>query len=389
LEDLKGQLDYNSKTNDVTLVVLDKDRKPTSAFDLISKNGIDLSGDFNSYYISGSRNRYLVLGNTSKQGEFSLAALIPEKAILENLPFVQALIYLILAFSLVSLALSIIYLRRIVIYPLNKLIKTMKAIREGNIDTRVPPIRTTDEFHMVNDTFNNMMDQIKQLKINIYEDQVLQQKEELRRLQLEINPHFFLNSLNVVYSLAENRDYVLIKEMTLCLVKYFRFIFYSNRNQITLKEELEHVQNYIRIQELRYPESFQYVIDAPEILYDCLVPPLILQTFVENTNKYAFTLDEFIILTIQVSQEMLDDKPMLKIIIKNTGNHIDENILNQINAGEKIMDKSGNVHTGIWNLQNRLRLLYAGSSSIKVENVQPKGVSTEVIIPVRQKEEES
>lgn len=389
IENLTEQLDYPNKMKDVTLVVLDEDRKPTSAFDIVSKYDINLSGSFASYYISGKMNRYLVLGNPSKQGKFSLVALIPDKVILENLPFIQMIVYLIIAFSLISLTLILIYLRRIVIYPLNKLTKTMKVIREGNIDTRIPPFHTTDEFHIVNDTFNNMMDQIKQLKINIYEDQVIQQREELRRLQLEINPHFFLNSLNIIYNFAETHDYGLIKEMTLCLLKYFRFIFYSNRNCITLKEELEHVHNYIRIQELRYPESFQYAIDVPETLLGCLVPPLILQTFVENTNKYALNLDDFIILTIQISQEIINGKQILKIVVKDTGRHIDENILNDINAGKKIIDKNGGVHTGIWNLQNRLRLLYAGDSSIKVENRQPKGVAIEVTIPVNMKEEEA
>lgn len=383
-----GQLDYPSRMKDVTLLLLDENRKPTSAIDLITKNNIDFSGDFTHYYISGDTDRYLVLGNESKQGKFSLVALIPDKAILENLPFVQALIYSIIIFSFICLTLSIFYLRRIVIYPLKKLIKTMKVIREGNIDTRIAPLRTSDEFILVNTTFNNMMDQIKQLKIDIYEEQVLQQKEELRRLQLEINPHFFLNSLNIVYNLAEAKDYTLIKEMTLCLLKYFRFIFYSDRNRITLREELEHVQNYMRIQELRYPESFQYVIDAPDTLMDCLVPPLILQTFVENTNKYAFSLDEFNILTIQISQEKNNDKPFVKIVIKNTGKHIETNILNLINSGSKIIDQNGDVHTGIWNLQNRLRLIYAGDSSIIVKNLQPKGVSAEIIIPLHAKGED-
>lgn len=385
---LLGQLDYPTKIKDVTLLLLDENREPTSAIDLIAKNNIDLSGDFKNYYISGDTDRYLVLGDESKYGNFSFIALIPDRAILENLPFVQALIYIIIIFSIICLTLSIFYLRRIVIYPLKKLIRTMKLIRGGDIDIRVPPIRTSDEFILLNNTFNNMMDQIKQLKINIYEDQVLQQKEELRRLQLEINPHFFLNSLNIVYSLAEARDYILIKEMTLCLMKYFRFIFYSDRNRITLKEELEHVQNYIRIQELRYPESFQYIIDAPETLLDCLVPPLILQTFVENTNKYAFSLDEFNILTIQISEKKNNDKPSIKIVINNTGRHIETDILNLINNGDKIIDKNGEVHTGIWNLQNRLRLLYSGESSITVRNIEPMGVSAEVIIPLHMKGED-
>ena len=388
INDLILQTYYPSKTKNVTLLILDENSMPTSAADIIEENNIDLTGNSSDYNISGNPNSYLVLSKPSVQGEFSIVALIPNKAILEHIPFIQIIIYIIITVLLIALALNVLYLRRIVVYPLNKLMKTMKAIREGNIDTRVPPIKTTDEFHLVNDTFNNMMDQIKQLKIDVYEEQVMQHKEELRRLQLEINPHFFLNSLNIIYSYTETYDYELIKEMTLCLIKYFRYIFYSNTNCVTLKDELTHVQNYLRIQQLRYPKSFQYVIDVPETLYDSLVPTLILQTFVENTNKYALSLDSFIILTIRISQETIDDEKFLKILIKDNGKHIEADILEQINAGKTIIDKYGGIHTGITNIKNRLRLLYGEKGTIKVKNMDTKGVSVEIIIPVNMKREE-
>lgn len=271
---LINELYSSGKMKDVTILMLDENKRPVSETDFVAENSIDFTNDTTNYYITGESNKFLVMGTRLIQDKFSLAALIPEKVIMQNLPFIQVLIYIIIIFSLISLTLSIIYLRKLVIYPLNRLTKTMKVIQEGNIDTRITPFRTTNEFLIVNETFNKMMDEIEQLKIDIYEEQVLQHKEELRRLQVEINPHFFLNSLNIIYSLTETHDYELIKEMTICLIKYFRFIFNTDRNQITLKQELEHVQNYIRIQELRYPESFQYVIDIPESLYNCLVPPL-------------------------------------------------------------------------------------------------------------------
>ncbi len=108
---------------------------------------------------------------------------------------------------------------------------------------------------MVNHTFNGMMEQIQELRIHVYEEQLNKQKAELQHLQLQINPHFFMNSLNIIYNLALVKNYALIQEMAISLVQYFRYMFRSNLTFLPLKDELQHIRNYIRIQELRFLDS--------------------------------------------------------------------------------------------------------------------------------------
>lgn len=69
--------------------------------------------------------------------------------------------------------------------------------------------------------FNRMADQIKKLKIDVYEEQLNKQRAELKHLQLQINPHFFLNSLNIIYSFTFTGQYDLIQKMSLYLMRYF------------------------------------------------------------------------------------------------------------------------------------------------------------------------
>src|SRR5690606_33314794 len=126
-----------------------------------------------------------------------------------------------------------------------------------------------------------MMDEIQRLRVNVYEEQLNKQREELQRLQLQVNPHFFLNSLNIVYNLAKVKNFNLIMEMTSALIQYFRFLFRSNTSFVKLKDELEHTRNYMNIQTLRFPEKLYCNVDAPIYLNDVPVPPLIIQSFVE------------------------------------------------------------------------------------------------------------
>jgi two-component system sensor histidine kinase YesM len=258
------------------------------------------------------------------------------------------------------------------------MLSAMKHIRDGNLEARIKPYPTSDEFQTVNDTFNNMIDQIHELKINIYEEKINRQKSELKHLQLQINPHFFLNSLNIIHTLARAKDFELIQEMTLCLIQYFRYMFRSNLTFVMLKDELQHVRNYIRIQELRFPESLSFQLEAPEFLLNTPVPPLIIHTFVENTIKYAVTLDDPVKLAVKI--ELMENN-CIKITISDSGKGFKEDILKELKAGHSIIDEQGE-HIGIWNVQRRIQLLYKDQAKITLANGKPKGALIEIILPL-------
>jgi two-component system sensor histidine kinase YesM len=258
----------------------------------------------------------------------------------------------------------------------------MKRIQQGDIEVRIEPYDTSEEFQIVNSTFNKMMEQIHELKINIYEEKINRQKAELQHLQLQINPHFFLNSLNIIHTLARGKNFELIQEMTLCLIQYFRYMFRSNLTFVSLKDELQHVRNYVRIQELRFPESLSYKLNVPDFLLNKPVPPLIIHTFIENSIKYVISRDEEIHLSVNI--ELIDDRsvlPSFKIIIKDNGNGFKEEVLSELRAGNRIADEQGE-HIGIWNVQRRLSLLYKGHAKFFVGNSEPKGAFIEMILPL-------
>lgn len=364
-------------------LLLDSQGETMAATLSLEDEKIDLSRGFQHYYMTGSKNDFLVVGESSRNGDFSLAAVIPSKQILQNLPQLSRIIGVISFAAIALLPVSLIFLRRTLLVPLKRLITVMRRINNGNVQIRIEEYHASDEFIMVNHTFNTMMTQIEDLKINVYEEQLSKQKAELQYLQLQINPHFFMNSLNMLFNLAQVKNYELIQEMTLCLVRYFRFMFQSNLTFVTLYEELQHVRNYIRIQELRFPNHLSSTFEVPPFLERISVPPLLIQTFLENSIKHSVTLEEPVHLSIKLDLVETALEPYVEIIIRDTGKGFSESVIEDIRSGRRVVDEQGE-HIGIWNARKRLELLYGEAASISCYNGYPSGAVVEIRIPYQQ-----
>ncbi|HZG84032.1 sensor histidine kinase [Paenibacillus sp.] len=354
----------------------------------ITDHGIRLDRNVENYYFSGDEGGFLVIGASSKAGPFRLVAIIQNSSILEALPFLNQVIYFITAGLFILIPCFFIFLRKLLLTPLQRIMSAMKLIGEGNVNMRMKTVPTTsDEFVVLNQTFNRMMEQIDTLKIKVYEEQINKQKAELQHLQLQINPHFFMNSLNILYNLALVKNFDLIREMTMCLVRYFRYMFRSNLSFVPLADEIQHVRNFLRIQELRFPESLHCQIHVPQYLKRVPIPPLCIQTFVENAIKHSVTLDERIRLQVKVELDEQGPEPQICIEVKDSGKGFADEILNQLRAGERIVDDQGD-HIGIWNVRHRLRLLYQDRAYLGFHNAIPRGAVVEMKLPLNPRLEE-
>jgi two-component system sensor histidine kinase YesM len=346
----------------------------------VEENQIDLNYAGEDYKLTGDNKKFLVSGEKSAKGGFGLIAVIPDSVILENLPFLRRIVTFISMGALVLLPLIVFLLRKTILTPINRIIMAMRRIEGGNLDVRLTDNPSVLEFEIMNQSFNHMLSQIQELKVNVLEEQLNLQKAELQHLQLQINPHFFINSLNIVYNLAQVKDYNLIQEMTLCLVEYFRFMFRSNLIFVTLKDEIEHVHNYLRIQEMRFPQNLTYDLFVSGKLMEGLIPPLVIQTFVENTIKHAVSMDKQVHIEISIH---LEGNNKIKIRVQDTGGGFPKDVLSSLQMNIDMGNKDGN-HIGIWNVQRRLHLLYQEQAQITFSNGVNQGAVIEILIPLQE-----
>ncbi|MEH7418043.1 histidine kinase [Neobacillus drentensis] len=352
--------------------------EPITNKTFIKQEKIDLTIKQKKYVITGENNRFVLMKKKSSQANFYLAALIPEKEILEKLPFLQRISSLITFLAVLFLLFFIFIMRKVFLQPINQIVSAMKKLRKGDLDIRLPANRNSTEFRVMNGTFNHMVSEIKDLKINVYEEKLNLQKAELKHLQLQINPHFFLNSLNIIYNLATVKDFAVIQEMAKCLANYFRFMCRSNSYFVSLVDELKHTENYLKIQQLRFPESFKYYIESPPEFLKCKIPPLVIQTIVENSIKHAFNLDDPLDIFIVVMKD--DDPKYLNIKIQDTGEGFPEDVLCSLKLDKSLTNEEGE-RMGIWNIKQRLSLLYHEKADILFFNEMGRGATVQIRIP--------
>jgi two-component system sensor histidine kinase YesM len=355
--------------------------EPITNSALVFDHGITLREEVGNYYLSGEEQRFLVVGAESSRGNFNLFALIPDNQILSNLPYLQRLVWVITCAALFFIPIGLYLMRKAMLLPLNRVLLAMKLIREGNWNTRVDMPKTSDEFILLGNSFNGMMDEIQSLRIHVYEEQLSKQREELQRLQLQLNPHFFLNALNIVYNMAKVKNFESIMQMTLSMIHYFRFLFRSNTSFVKLKDEVEHTRNYLQIQMLRFPERLTWDIDAPDYLMEIPAPPLVIQSFVENAIKHAVTMAKPIHVSVTIGVADEEDESNIKIRIADTGKGFDDSVLKELQAGRSLENDQGE-HTGIWNVQRRLMLLYKEPAALRFYNDETTGGAVvEIILP--------
>ncbi|MEK3883518.1 sensor histidine kinase [Paenibacillus sp. PL2-23] len=361
-------------------VFLTQHGEPMNRFAELGSDKIKLDRQVQNIMLSGNRSKHLVVGEHSQSGNYALAMLIPDDKLLADLPGILQFVIGISLLALLLLPAGLVVLRNTVFVPLNTVLMGMKRIRQGYLQTRIEMKRAPDELQLFVQTFNLMMDEIQTLRIHVYEERLEKQRVELERLQLQINPHFFINCLNMVHSLAYLRNVEQIQKLTMSLVRYFRSSFRSNDTFIALGDELRHIDHFLVIQQFRYQDRIHYTTDIDESVKDANLPPMLIHTFVENAVKHAFNHERGLSLHLIIRQSELDSVSGLEITIQDDGSGYPGHILEGIREGRRIVDAEGD-HIGIWNVKERIRLLYGEQAAITFENLNPSGACIRIRIP--------
>jgi two-component system sensor histidine kinase YesM len=322
-----------------------------------------------------SGKRYLLMNRPSAMADMTVSIIVPESHMLQGLSYFQRVIYFVVIGIVFIFALYLFFIRQMVFKPLHQLIIGMKKLSRGMLDVRLKT-NDTEEFIFLANTFNNMAEQIETLKIGMYEEQLRVQKMELKQLQAQINPHFYMNSLNIIYNFAVLQDHDSVKKMALHLGDYFRFIMRANRDSISLGEELKHIENYIEIQKFRFPNRLSCVIDVPEPLQSLQLPALSLQPFVENAIIHGF-VNRRKPFRIEIAGRLVRDgcQSFLSLTIQDNGAGFPQEVLERLN-GSLPLPQTGTSRLGIMNVVQRLNLRYNGEAVVEFGNRGEEGEAT-------------
>lgn len=248
------------------------------------------------------------------------------------------------------------FLRRYILKPIYTLTHAITQLREGNLDACVTIGRQPDEFRHLSQAFNEMVREIKDLKIDVYERQLQRQRLEMQYLKQQITPHFMINCLNTVYQLTETDHADLARKMLRDLSIHLRYTLSSGQT-VPLLEELNLIRNYIELSNIRYPGSIVYYQECPEDLYNVTAIPLLILNFVENTIKYEVTMGEVLEIHVEISRHTRSGIPLLSVCVWDTGSGFSADFLERLQDIDNYAEHE-NYHIGIVNTYLRARHIY-------------------------------
>ena len=165
--------------------------------------------------------------------------------------------------------------------PILRLRTSMQAVERGSFDISVD-VSSNNEIGDLAKDFNIMVAQIKELMRRNAEEQEQKRKSELLALQNQITPHFLYNTLDSVIWMAEGKQYANVVTTVSALARLLRLSVSRGDELITIRDEIEHIKNYLIIQKLRYRDKLDFVIDVDEDVLHLKTPKVILQPLVEN-----------------------------------------------------------------------------------------------------------
>ena len=160
---------------------------------------------------------------------------------------------------LIIMPFLIFALSKILIRPVQTVKEAMRKLEDGDVDYRIAVSGENKDATELNQRFNRMADSLVNLKIQVFEKELERMEVEATNLRLQVNPHFILNSLNIIFSLAKSRgqnNLETIKAFTKYLANYLRYALWHTEGKVRLREELACVANYMEIQKVRFPDRF-------------------------------------------------------------------------------------------------------------------------------------
>ena len=246
--------------------------------------------------------------------------------------------------------------------------------------------RITEIDEGVSVDFRGMYENFNKMAENIEEGKAMERQFHhmcLDNLKLRMNPHMLVNSFNLIYSMAQMKKYEGIQEFSLCLVDYFRYMLKETSSLVRVRDEMEFVHNYMRIQKIRFPERFNYVYDMEAGAQDALIPPLLIESFVENSVKYAMIPKK----TTEILVNIRREGEWLFISVTDTGKGIKPEVMKDVRAGRKYVDSRGHEHIGIYNSRKWMEYYYHGRGRVRITSTFGAGTQVWIEVPYMEGEE--
>lgn len=246
--------------------------------------GIDLSifqGTHQSNEVVWNGVSYLYTTSKSSYTRWNTLILIPNEFLLSKQKHSTSILILVGLIAMGLTAFVSYAMSYQISLPLRNLMKKMARVEQGDLTQRME-VAGNNEIGRLSRIYNNMLDSITRLISEVYTSKLAEKNAQLSALQAQINPHFLYNTLNIMKSISRVRGIEEVAEMAESLAELFKYSMKNLQHPIPLRDEMDHISNYMNIQQHRFGSRFEFSMDVPEPLQEASVLKLTVQPLIEN-----------------------------------------------------------------------------------------------------------
>ena len=320
---------------------------------------------------------------------WKLIGVAPRQTVSLNSLKTQLLVVFVASFILFLMSLVNSYISSRITTPIRKLELSVNEIEKGNLNAKVDAEGSYEIRHL-GQSVQNMAKQIQVLMADIVSEHEKKRKQEFDTLQSQINPHFLYNTLDIIVWMIENEKPDQAVKAVTALARFFRISLSRGKSIITVKDELEHVRNYLMIQHMRFKNRFSYTIEAEDEVLELASLKLMLQPLVENAIYHGM---EFMDGDGEIFISAWKEGEDLYLKVSDNGLGMTEEQVARLFSDTPHTGSSRGSGIGVKNVNERIRLYFGSEYGLSIESEPDEGTVVTIHLPavayseIRQKEE--
>ena len=358
-------------------------------FELIASGRVKENNLVAAGYDDGSREevfngtRQTVVTKTVGYTGWKLVGVIKGTGISLNMLKTRLFIVFVILLIIFIVILINSYISFRVTNPIRELEKSVKELEEGNLDADIYMGGSYEVQHL-GKSVQDMKFRIKGLMQDIVNAHEEKRKSEFDSLQAQINPHFLYNTLDIIVWQIENEKQSEAVHTVTALARFFRLSLGKGKNIVTVKDEIDHVKNYLMIQHMRFKNKFDYEFDIAEDVLELPSLKLMLQPLVENAIYHGMEfMDGDGLITLKAWRE--EDE--LYLSVADNGLGMTEDKVEMILTGKSSSGNGRGSGIGVKNVNERIKLYFGEAYGITIDSEPDEGTTVIIHLPAKDEKE--
>lgn len=338
------------------------------------------SGQF--LYENEQKRNMIVVYDTIETNDWKIVAVVPEEELLSKINYIKHFTIILMIIMIMTVVVLTNFVIKIISRPFETLAKQMRTVNKNHLVLDEKMSGPT-EMKVLHTGFTELMD-----RIHVLMDQIRLEQEEKRQLefaimQAQINPHFLYNTLYSIKGLCDMGMTKDASQMISALSNFFRIGISKGSDVISIHDEIEHIKNYLYIQEMRYGDDFSYEIDVDPAILAHPIVKLSLQPLLENAIYHGVKQKrgqgKIIIRGYVVAEEIHFD-------VTDNGKGIPQEklkeILNELTFAYQ--DKNSHIGIGLKSVNERIKIHFGENYGLTLTSKEEVGTTISINIPKQQ-----